>query len=134
MDDARGSWPLGAAVDGPGAGLLRADGEIGDEVQQLIAGADQAIEAGFLQPQRFEKVGALLARQRRDFRFGSWPTIVPTRQPRLPPGAFDVPATLLRKNLLPALARKASSTLQTYRPALGTSTRPSMPKRRSYPA
>jgi len=43
------------------ARLLRADGEIGDEVEQLIAGADQAIEAGFFQPERVEKLGALLA-------------------------------------------------------------------------
>ncbi len=59
-DAGRGRGP-GAAVDGPGARLFRADGEIGDEVQELIAGADQAVEPGFLQPQRIEKFGALLA-------------------------------------------------------------------------
>src|SRR5450432_3344160 len=32
MNHARGGWRLGAAVDGPGAGFLRADGEIGNEV------------------------------------------------------------------------------------------------------
>ncbi|OIQ67241.1 hypothetical protein GALL_511800 [mine drainage metagenome] len=69
MDHASSRGCLGAAVDSPGAGFLRADGEIGDEVQQLIAGADQTVEAGFLQPERFKKFGALLARQRRDFRF-----------------------------------------------------------------
>ena len=37
---------LGALGDRPGAGLLRADGEIGDEAEQLVAGADHAVEAG----------------------------------------------------------------------------------------
>src|SRR5260370_18582566 len=69
MNDAGGGGRPGAAVDGPGPRLLRPDGEIGDEVQELIAGADQAIEPGFLQPERVEKLGALLARQRRDLRF-----------------------------------------------------------------
>ena len=38
---------LGAAIDGPGARFLRTHREIGDEVEQLVTGADQAIEAGF---------------------------------------------------------------------------------------
>src|SRR5262245_45877035 len=46
MDDAGRRRRLGAAVNGPGAGFLRADGKIGDEVEQLVAGADQAVEAG----------------------------------------------------------------------------------------
>ena len=69
VDHAGGGRRLGAAVDGPGPRLLRPDGEIGDEVEQLIAGADQAVETGFLQAERVEKLGALLARQRRDLGF-----------------------------------------------------------------
>ncbi|GCC44110.1 hypothetical protein chiPu_0028095, partial [Chiloscyllium punctatum] len=46
MDHAGGGRRLGAAVDGPGTRFLRADGEIGDEVEQPVAGADQAIEPG----------------------------------------------------------------------------------------
>ena len=61
MDHAGRRGRLGAAVDGPGAGLLRADGEIGDEVEQLVAGADQAVEAGLFEAQRLKKLGALLA-------------------------------------------------------------------------
>src|SRR4051812_36072316 len=61
MDHAGRRRPLGAAVDGPGAGLLRADGEIGDEVEQLVAGADQAVEAGLFEAQRLQKLDALLA-------------------------------------------------------------------------
>src|SRR5204863_1172557 len=61
MDDAgRGRAP-GAAMDGPGTGFLRPDGEIGDEVEQLIAGADQPVETGFLKPQRLQEFRALLA-------------------------------------------------------------------------
>src|SRR5581483_7182559 len=67
-NDAGGRGRLGAAVDGPGAGFLRADGEIGDEIEQLIAGADQPVEARFLKAQRVEEILALLARQGRDFR------------------------------------------------------------------
>src|SRR4029079_4988345 len=61
MDHAGRRRPLGAAVDGPGAGLLRAAGEIGDEVEQLVAGADQAVEASFFETQRLQELGALLA-------------------------------------------------------------------------
>jgi hypothetical protein len=61
MDNPRGGRRPCAAVNGPGPRFLRADGEIGDEIEQLIAGADQAVETGFLQPERIEKLGALLA-------------------------------------------------------------------------
>src|SRR5262245_26275694 len=43
----RGARALG---DGPGARLLRADGEERHEVQQVVADADQAIEPGLLEP------------------------------------------------------------------------------------
>ena len=61
MDDAGGGRRLGAAVDGSGAGFLRADGEIGDQMQQLVTGADQAVETSLLEPERLEEFGALLA-------------------------------------------------------------------------
>ena len=52
---------LGATVNGPGAGLLRADSELGDEIEQPVAGANQAIEAGLFEAQRLQKLDALLA-------------------------------------------------------------------------
>ena len=52
VNDAGRLRRLGAARDGPGARLLRADGEVGDEVQQLVAGADQAVEARLLEAHR----------------------------------------------------------------------------------
>src|SRR5258708_18158492 len=69
MDHAGGRRRLGAAMDGPGPRLLGPNREIGDEVEQLVAGADQPVEAGFLQAQRFQEFGALLARQGRDLGF-----------------------------------------------------------------
>src|ERR1700733_9744042 len=69
MNDAGGRRRLGAAMDCPGTRLLRPDREISDEVEQLVAGADQAIEAGLFKTQRIEEILALLARQRRDLRF-----------------------------------------------------------------
>ena len=68
VNDAGGGWRLDA-VDGPGPRLLRPYGEIGDEVEQLISGADQPVEPGFLKAQRVEKLRALLARQRCNLRF-----------------------------------------------------------------
>src|SRR5690606_23530805 len=40
---------LGAALDGPGAHLLLAGREEGDEPQRVVAGADEALEAGALE-------------------------------------------------------------------------------------
>ena len=48
MDDTGSARSLGAAPDGPGAGFLRSCGEIGDEVEKLVTGADQAVETRFL--------------------------------------------------------------------------------------
>src|SRR5438132_4949876 len=79
---------LGAAMDGPGAGLLRAHGEIGDEIEQLVAGADQAVEAGLLETQRLEKLRALLETGSRS-RIQSWPRS--PRQPRLPSWRARIP-------------------------------------------
>ena len=46
---------LRAHLDRPGTGLLGPDGEEGDEVQQVVAGADDAGEAGLVQAQLLEK-------------------------------------------------------------------------------
>ena len=48
VDDACGSGGFGAAADGPGADLLDAGGEVGDEVEQAVGGVDEAVEAGLL--------------------------------------------------------------------------------------
>jgi hypothetical protein len=40
-----------AHVDGPGAHFLDAGGEVGLQAQQLVAGADQAVEAGLFEAQ-----------------------------------------------------------------------------------
>ena len=59
VDDAGGLRRLGARVDGPGARFLRPGGEIGAEAEQLVAGADQPVEAGLGEAQRLEELGAL---------------------------------------------------------------------------
>src|SRR5271154_3014828 len=49
VDDACGAGGLGAAANGPGANLLYACGEVGDEVEQRVGGVDEAVEAGLLE-------------------------------------------------------------------------------------
>src|SRR5258708_1821893 len=60
---------LGALCDRPGPRFLRSDGKISHEMQKRIAGADETIEAGFLEPDRFEKFCALARWQSGNFRF-----------------------------------------------------------------
>ncbi len=62
VDDAGGFGPACADCDCPGAGFFRPDGEIGDEVQQAVACADQAVEAGFFKAQCFEIFAAVFVR------------------------------------------------------------------------
>ena len=59
VDDAGGSGGFGAALDGPGADLLHAGGEVGDEVEERVGGVDEAVEAGFFEADGFEEFGAL---------------------------------------------------------------------------
>ena len=59
VDDAGGSGGFGAAADGPGADLLDAGGEVGDEVEETIGGVDEAVEAGLFQAEGLEELGAL---------------------------------------------------------------------------
>jgi hypothetical protein len=59
VDDAGGSGGLGAAFDGPGADLLHASGEVGDEVEQAVRGVDQTVEAGLFEAHVLEEFVAL---------------------------------------------------------------------------
>ena len=68
VDHGRGLRRLGAAHDGPGVGLLRADGEIGDQAEQVVAGADHTVQAAVVQAEPFEEFRAIGFRQLRDFR------------------------------------------------------------------
>src|SRR5208337_1901633 len=54
MDDARRRRRLRAGLNGPSASFLRADSEIGDQVQQAVAGADDAVEARLVETDGFE--------------------------------------------------------------------------------
>ena len=47
--------PLAPFLDGPGARFLGADGEEGDEVEQVVAGADDAREAGLVETHFLEE-------------------------------------------------------------------------------
>ena len=49
MNDGRRAGRSGALADGPGAHFLDAGGEITSQAEQVIAGADHAIEAGFVE-------------------------------------------------------------------------------------
>src|SRR6266851_10369369 len=68
MDDAGRARRAGAAGDRPGARFLRPGGEIGDEMEEGVAGADQPVETGLLEADGGEIVGALGGGQHRDLR------------------------------------------------------------------
>ena len=57
---------LRSLFDRPGARFLRADGEEGDEMQEIVAGADDPVEARLAQAHRLEIVRLLGRRQDRD--------------------------------------------------------------------
>ncbi len=59
VDDACGAGGFGAAFDGPGADLLDAGGEVGDEVEESVGGVDEAVEARFGEAHVFEELVAL---------------------------------------------------------------------------
>src|SRR5262249_7234978 len=67
-DDAGGLRRARAARHRPGARLLGAGGEERDEVEQRVAGADQPVEARFVQPHMLKVLVALVVRQQRDLR------------------------------------------------------------------
>jgi len=68
MDDTGGAGGLGTLGDGPGAGFLRAGGEIGDQAEQVVAGADHAVEPRLFQADGFQELFLFFLVQLRDFR------------------------------------------------------------------
>src|SRR3546814_16267748 len=69
VDDAGGLRRLGALLDRPGPRFLRPRREEGDEVEELVAGADDAGKAGFLQPQILQELGPVGRVHGRDLGF-----------------------------------------------------------------
>src|SRR6185437_12548716 len=59
VDHACGLRRLRAVPHGPGMRFFRPDGEESDEIEQAIAGMDDAREAGLAEAQRLEIVGLL---------------------------------------------------------------------------
>ena len=55
VDDAGGLRGGRAFLDRPGAGFFRADGEVGLEAEEFVAGADDAVEARFFEAEAFEE-------------------------------------------------------------------------------
>ena len=62
VDAAGGLRRPGAALDRPGVCLLGPDGQKRDQIEQRISGADDAVEPGFVEPERGEVLE--LSRQR----------------------------------------------------------------------
>ena len=69
VDDAGGLGGEGALRDRPGANFLHAGREIRREAQQLVAGADDGVEARLGQADAGEEVGAVLRVELGDLRF-----------------------------------------------------------------
>src|ERR1700722_4074230 len=63
VNDAGRLRRLGALLNRPGARLFRSDREEGDEMQQLVACPDYAVEARLVEADRLEIVALLLGRQ-----------------------------------------------------------------------
>src|SRR5207237_10089600 len=59
VDDAGGLRRLGAARDRPGARLLWARREKGDQIEERVSGADHLVEPGFAEAKRGEKLRPL---------------------------------------------------------------------------
>ena len=66
MDHARGARRLGALGDGPGAGFLRPHREVGEQPQQVMARADDAIEPAILEAERGQELRAIRIRHLAD--------------------------------------------------------------------
>src|SRR5262249_37095181 len=73
VDDTCGLRPARAAGHGPRPRLLRTGGEVGDEVEQRVAGANETIEARLLEPYGFEGLGPPRRREPGELRFALWP-------------------------------------------------------------
>ena len=68
--------PCGAVApsqDSPGARFLRARGEEGNQVEQVVSGTDQPVEAGLLQPQLVQILAAFGIVELGQLRLDSWP-------------------------------------------------------------
>ena len=68
VDHASSARRARAALVGPGAGFLRADGEVGDEAQEVITRRDQAVEARLLKAKVSEIDGAFVRFELGDLR------------------------------------------------------------------
>src|SRR5690606_4706994 len=68
VDHAGGARRLPSGADGPGAGLLRTDGEEGAQAEELVARADELVQAGLAQSDRLEKARPLLGGKLLDLR------------------------------------------------------------------
>ncbi len=60
MDDSGGLRRFGAARDRPGARLLWAGRQEGDQIEQRVAGADHTVEPGFAEAERSQVFASLL--------------------------------------------------------------------------
>ena len=69
MDDGGGLRGFVAGMDGPGAGLFFAGGEIGAEAEEVVGSLDQVAGAAFGDAEAFEIFGAFLFRERDEFGF-----------------------------------------------------------------
>ena len=60
MDGAGGIDRLGLGGDGPGPRLLGTGGEVGDQAEQLVSGADDPLQSGPFEPQALEELALLV--------------------------------------------------------------------------
>ena len=69
MDLPCGLWGLGTPGDGPGAALVLAAGEVGDEAQEGIACPDEPVQSALGDAQVLQEERLLLRRELGDLRF-----------------------------------------------------------------
>jgi hypothetical protein len=62
VDDTSGLRRARAGAHCPGARLFRTDGEEGQQPEQRVTGADEAVEARLLQPNRLQKLALFVFR------------------------------------------------------------------------
>src|SRR5450631_84798 len=70
VDEACRLGGLGAALDGPGAALVGAGGEEGDEVENLVRGVGHGVQAGLLQAEALQKGRTIGGVEAGDLRLG----------------------------------------------------------------
>ena len=107
VDDAGRLRRFRPFLDRPGPRFLRADGKESDEVQEVVAGADDAVQARLASGRRPRDSPSARLPAARRFRFRSWRT----RRRRPPPPLPPAPSLSSEKAL--PLSAEASSTLQT---------------------